>query len=104
MFHFDRLFGWFKGSNNHNNGVKSAYIIQPSHTYAGYVIKEVAWELPYITQSFCPECVSIIPARKFIEDNAVWMEKTCPEHGYYKELIVPDAEGISEYISPAFWG
>ncbi|MCL5019668.1 MAG: radical SAM protein [Patescibacteria group bacterium] len=92
MFTFDHIVGWFKGSNNHNNGTKNAYILQPSHTYTGYAIKELSFELPYETQSFCPECVTVIPARKFIEGNIVWMEKTCPEHGYFKELIAPDAE------------
>ncbi len=65
---------------------------QPKTTYTGSSIKEVPWTLPYWTESLCPECTKVIKARKFVEENQVFMEKECVEHGYFKELISPDAE------------
>lgn len=65
---------------------------QPRTTLSGSMIKEVPWTLPYWTESLCPECFKVIKARKFIEDGQVFMEKECVEHGYFKELISPDAD------------
>jgi 7,8-dihydro-6-hydroxymethylpterin dimethyltransferase len=33
------------------------------------------------TASLCPYCFQRIPARRIIEDNIVYLEKTCPNHG-----------------------
>lgn len=68
------------------------WVDQPKQTHSGHPIREVPWTLPYYTQSLCPECTKVIKARKFEEDGKVWMEKTCKEHGYFKELISPDAD------------
>ncbi len=68
------------------------WIDQPKQTHSGHPIREVPWTLPYYTQSLCPECTKVIKARKFEEDGKVWMEKTCKEHGYFKELISPDVD------------
>ena len=61
-------------------------------TLSGYPIKDVPLTLPYHTQSLCPECIKVIPARKFEEDGKVFMDKDCPDHGYFKELISPNVE------------
>ncbi|OPY26502.1 MAG: molybdenum cofactor biosynthesis protein A [Methanomassiliicoccales archaeon PtaU1.Bin030] len=37
--------------------------------------------LPKETQSLCPECKKVVPARIFESEGKVLMEKTCPEHG-----------------------
>jgi uncharacterized radical SAM superfamily Fe-S cluster-containing enzyme len=68
------------------------WVDQPKQTHSGHPIREVPWELPYYTQSLCPECTKVVKARKFEEDGKVWMEKTCKEHGYFKELISPNVE------------
>ena len=65
---------------------------QPKVTYSGHPIKEVPWTLPYWTGSLCPECGKVIPARKFVDGKAVYMEKECPEHGYFKEILSPDVD------------
>jgi len=39
------------------------------------------------TESLCPVCLKIIPARKVADSGKVYLEKTCPEHGDYKVLI-----------------
>lgn len=64
--------------------------VQPKMTYSGHPIREVPWTLPYYTYSLCPECGKTINARKFVEGNAVFMEKECEEHGSFKEIISPD--------------
>ncbi|MBN1282253.1 MAG: radical SAM protein [Proteobacteria bacterium] len=65
---------------------------QPKMTYSGHPIREVPWTLPYWTDSLCPECGKVIRARKFCEGKAVFMEKECAEHGYFRELISPDVD------------
>jgi len=65
---------------------------QPRMTYSGHPIREIPWTLPYWTTSLCPECKTVIKARKFAEDNCVYMEKECEEHGYFRELISNDIE------------
>lgn len=68
------------------------WVDQPKKTHSGHPIREIPWTLPYYTQSLCPECTKVIKARKFAQDGKVWMEKTCKEHGYFKELISPDVD------------
>jgi len=38
------------------------------------------------TTSLCPECIEILPATVFAENGKVFIEKTCPKHGSFKEL------------------
>ena len=65
---------------------------QPRMTYSGHPIREVPWTLPYWTSSLCPECGKILRARKFAEGKTVYMEKECPEHGYFREMLSPDVD------------
>lgn len=46
------------------------------------------------TESLCPECLKVIPAKKIAENDNVYLEKTCPEHGHYKVLIW---RGVDDY-------
>ena len=39
------------------------------------------------TESLCPVCLRVIPAKKVAEEDNVYLEKSCPEHGDYKILI-----------------
>jgi len=48
--------------------------------------------LPKQTKSLCPECRKRIDARIFEEDGKAMMEKTCPEHGTFKDVVWSDAE------------
>lgn len=41
--------------------------------------------LPHKTTSICPECKCLIDATLYAKDDIVWMKKTCPEHGEFKE-------------------
>ncbi len=55
-------------------------------------------ELPYTTQSICPECflandeVSVIDATLFEEDGKVMMKKTCDKHGEFLDVYWGDAD------------
>jgi len=44
------------------------------------------------TLSMCKECYRHVPAVRFEKDGAIWLGKTCPEHGYSEHLIDPDSE------------
>jgi uncharacterized radical SAM superfamily Fe-S cluster-containing enzyme len=47
--------------------------------------------LPKQTRSICPECKKILDARVFEKDGAVRMEKECPVHGRFEDVIYSDA-------------
>jgi len=54
-----------------------------------------------IVSSLCPECLKVVQARVFSENDKVFMEKTCLQHGYFKDLYWSDA---SLYLRFArFW-
>ena len=44
---------------------------------------------PIVTKSLCPVCYGVIDATIITLDN-VWMEKTCPEHGYFRGMVERD--------------
>jgi 7,8-dihydro-6-hydroxymethylpterin dimethyltransferase len=69
-------------------------------TYSGEIIKPNARVLPKTVQTLCPECCAIIAGRYFIEDGMVWIEKSCPQHGYYRDIINRDAR---LYLKAAHW-
>ena len=46
--------------------------------------------LPKETQSLCPECKKVVPARIFASEGKVLMEKTCPQHGTVTDVYWSD--------------
>ncbi len=48
--------------------------------------------LPKTTESLCPECLSIIQATIREDNGKVIMEKTCPQHGDFKDVVWSDAK------------
>ncbi|MCL2510377.1 MAG: radical SAM protein, partial [Methanomassiliicoccaceae archaeon] len=48
--------------------------------------------LPKKTKSVCPECGKILDATLFDKSGKVFMEKTCPEHGYFCDVYWSDTE------------
>jgi len=66
------------------NSRKETKSLSASEGYAG--------ELPNRTSSICPECLKIIPALVLEEDGKVWIEKTCPKHGKFREIYWSSAE------------
>ncbi|MFC1544799.1 tetraether lipid synthase Tes [Gemmatimonadota bacterium] len=71
-------------------------------TYTGAPTNNITKGLPKEVQSVCPEpgCMKIITARMFAEDGKVWMEKTCPDHGYVKDLYWSD---VDLYLKAEKW-
>ena len=47
---------------------------------------------PLLTSSLCPECLTVIEARIDRDEGFVFMDKTCPKHGPFRELISTDAK------------
>ena len=56
--------------------------------------------MPRTVQTLCPQCGAIIIGRYFIEDGAVMIEKSCPEHGYVRDYINRD---VRLYLKAASW-
>jgi uncharacterized radical SAM superfamily Fe-S cluster-containing enzyme len=40
------------------------------------------------TESLCPYCLRRIPAQRILEDNEVYLQKSCPEHGHIEKIIL----------------
>ncbi len=59
---------------------------------------------PYIfhgeTRSLCETCLKLVPAKILIEDDEVYYEKRCREHGVQRTLISNDA---SYYLAQLSW-
>jgi 7,8-dihydro-6-hydroxymethylpterin dimethyltransferase len=44
-----------------------------------------------VTQSMCPECLAIVPAKIIANEDRVYFRKTCPKHGMREDFICSDA-------------
>ena len=51
-----------------------------------------------VTESVCPTCLATVPAERYAEGDAVYLKKTCPEHG---ETRAPIWRGLESYFR---WG
>ncbi|MBZ5585609.1 MAG: radical SAM protein [Acidobacteriia bacterium] len=67
-------------------------VLQPNTTYTGTPIQPLKKGLPKTTQSLCPECTQLIEARIFEEGGKVVMEKSCPTHGEFRDIVYSDAK------------
>lgn len=47
-----------------------------------------------LTQSLCPECLQVVPAKIICRGKRVYFRKTCPEHGHREDFICSD---VSRY-------
>ena len=45
-----------------------------------------------ITRSLCPECRQVVDAQVLIRDDAVYLRKRCPEHGWHEALVSSDTD------------
>ncbi|HKE23461.1 MAG TPA: radical SAM protein [Bryobacteraceae bacterium] len=75
-------------------------VIQPETTYLGAPIRKVPKGLPKTTLSLCPECTSLIEARIFEDGGRVVMEKTCPSHGEFRDIVYSD---VRLYLKMEEW-
>ncbi|MFA6808959.1 MAG: radical SAM protein, partial [Eubacteriales bacterium] len=44
------------------------------------------------TESVCPVCLKVLEAKIVVKDKAVYMEKECPEHGFFSTYVWPDVD------------
>ena len=44
------------------------------------------------TQSFCPVCLEVLPARVMEMDRGAVLEKSCPGHGFFSAVVSPDVD------------
>ncbi len=75
-------------------------ILQPEKTRTGGLIKPLQKGLPKTTESLCPECTKVIAASIFEENGKVMMEKTCAEHGDFKDCVYGD---VKLYLKMEDW-
>jgi uncharacterized radical SAM superfamily Fe-S cluster-containing enzyme len=64
---------------------------QPQRTRSGLPVRPILGDWPKTVETLCPECAALILGRSFVRHGAVWMEKTCPEHGYFRDKVSSDA-------------
>ncbi len=79
---------------------KSDWPDSQTHTYHGSKIRPVLRRLPRTVETLCPECSSVVIGRFFVQDKAVFAEKSCPEHGYFRDKISGSA---LVYSKTAWW-
>ena len=60
-------------------------------TLTGAPINPLPTDVPYSTISLCPECSVKVDAQVLEKDGKIVMEKTCPEHGFFSDVIFSDA-------------
>jgi len=51
-----------------------------------------------LTNSLCPKCLKVVQAKVILQNNKVYMLKTCPEHGMTRTLLSSDQ---AYYLSQA---
>ena len=56
-------------------------------TFSGARIHPQLRRLPRTVETLCPTCSAIIVGRYFVQDGAVFIEKTCPDHGYVRDCV-----------------
>ena len=59
----------------------------PTHTRSGARIRPVVRALPKTVETLCPECARVVVGRVFEWQGDVFMEKSCPAHGYVRDRL-----------------
>ena len=78
------------------NTVDKGSLSEPACTLTGSAIPPLVKGLPKNTQSLCPECLAVIPAREYEQDGKVLMTKKCHEHGVFNDIIASDVRIFHE--------
>ncbi|MBI5970694.1 MAG: radical SAM protein [Deltaproteobacteria bacterium] len=72
--------------------VNAINIAEDSYTYSGTYTPPITTGLPKTIASICPECLKVIKAVHYVEDNKVFIKKECSEHGKFNDLVFSDAK------------
>lgn len=87
--------GWMK-ERLHDEIFAEREETNPQHssecTHTGAPIRPVVKNLPKTVETLCPECGRNIIGRVFDWRGDVYMEKTCPEHGYCKDRVMTNTK------------
>jgi len=75
-------------------------VFQPETTYSGAPITGLAKGLPKQTRSLCPECTRLIDATIREDGGKVVMEKRCPDHGDFRDIVYGD---VRLYLKMEEW-
>jgi 7,8-dihydro-6-hydroxymethylpterin dimethyltransferase len=75
-------------------------IVQPERTFTGSPIEPLRTGLPKRTRSLCPECHGAIEAEIFEDEGKVVMEKSCPDHGSFRDIVYSD---VKLYLKMEQW-
>jgi hypothetical protein len=54
------------------------------------------------TESVCPHCLAVLPAKVYEKGNEVWMKKSCPEHGQFDVYLWPDVQHYEWFCGYTF--
>jgi hypothetical protein len=82
------------------SAVRSEHPGSATATLTGEPIQPVLRRLPRTVETLCPECSAVVLGRYFVQKGAVYIEKTCPAHGYFRDCISSDA---LLYSKAAWW-
>ncbi|MCE5334403.1 MAG: radical SAM protein [Desulfobacteraceae bacterium] len=52
------------------------------------------------TESICPDCLTVIPARRVARGDRIYLRKTCPEHGTFESVIWRGPPAFSSWVRP----
>jgi len=52
------------------------------------------------TESVCPECLSRIAAQRVMRGEDVYLEKRCPEHGFFQTVIWRGNPALESWVRP----
>jgi len=52
------------------------------------------------TESLCPVCMALLPARRVARGSAVFLEKTCPDHGSFRTRIWDGEPALTGWQRP----
>jgi hypothetical protein len=72
----------------------------PEATYSGTRLHPALRGLPRTVETLCPECGVILLGRYYESNGRVMIEKTCPDHGYFRDCVNSDAR---LYLKAARW-
>lgn len=72
----------------------------PEFTLTGVRIQPILRGLPRTVETLCPECCCVILGRYYAHGGQVWIEKTCPDHGYFRDKISSD---VKLYLKGTTW-
>jgi uncharacterized radical SAM superfamily Fe-S cluster-containing enzyme len=60
-------------------------------TLTGAPINTLPTGVPYTATSLCPECGTKVEATVLEKDGKIVMEKTCPQHGFFRDVLLSDS-------------